>query len=167
MTGDVLVGQDIRIGQILIEQGVLSDQQVLEIVEAQRAQKLPFGVLAERLFDVTIQSIERAWVEQYLRMTGIIDLRRERIDEGVLTLINRRQAWQFQILPLHFEQGGELVMAASSARLARAITFAVNRLKPVIYFRIAELEQLRLYLMQHYPMPEISEDIMQQARQMA
>ena len=56
--------QTIRIGQILVEQGVLSEQQVFEIIEAQRRRGLPFGVLAEERFDVTIESIERAWIEQ-------------------------------------------------------------------------------------------------------
>ena len=62
--------EPIRIGQILIEQGVLTEQQVFEVVQAQRNQGLPFGVLAERMFDVTVESIERAWVEQYYRFTG-------------------------------------------------------------------------------------------------
>ena len=52
----------IKIGQILIEQGVLSEQQVFEIIEAQRSTSRPFGVLAEQMFDVTLESIEAAWV---------------------------------------------------------------------------------------------------------
>lgn len=157
----------IRIGEILIEQGVLSEQQVFEILQAQRQQQLPFGVLAERLFDVTVESIENAWVEQYYRYTGSIDLEQQHVDAEALRLINRRQAWQFEIMPLHFESGGELLMAASQHRLARAVTFAAARLAPVVYFRIAESDQLRQFLQTHYPMPEVSEAMFEKARKMA
>ena len=92
----------IQIGQILIEQGVLTEQQVFEIGQAQKDNSLPFGVLAEQMFDVTVQSIEQAWGEQYCRFTGPIDLSTESIDRDVLQLIHRRQAWQFEILPLRF-----------------------------------------------------------------
>ncbi len=159
--------ESIRIGQILIEQGVLSEHQVFEIVEAQRRSSMPFGVLAERLFDVTVDSIERAWVEQYYRFTGTLDLESCRVDAEALKLIHRRQAWQFQMVPLHFESGGELLMAASRRRLARAVTFAATRLEPVVLFRIAECDQLKRFLKAHYPMPEVSDELLQRAATMA
>jgi hypothetical protein len=159
--------KDIRIGQILIERGVLTEQQVFEVVEQQRVRGLPFGVLAEKMFDVTVETIEQAWIEQYFRMTGEIELRERDIDMRALKLINRRQAWQFEILPLRFEQTGELLMAASRHRLARAVTFAANRIEPVVYFRIADSDQLRDFLRKHYPMPEVTEEIIKRAREMA
>lgn len=156
----------IRIGQILIEQGVLSEQQVFEIIQAQKIERLPFGVVAERLFDVTVESIEDAWVEQYHRFTGTIDLAQQQFDEQALRLINRRQAWQFQILPIGFESTGELLMAASTTRLARAVTFAAGRLEPVAYFRVAESAQLRLFLQKYFPMPEVCDKLIERARDM-
>ncbi len=159
--------QGIRIGQILVERGVLTPQQVFEVVQAQRDRAVPFGVLAERMFDVTVESIEEAWIEQYCRTTGITDLATQQVDARVLQMINRRQAWQFEILPLRMEPSGELLMAASRHRLARAVTFAASRLKPVVYFRVAESDQLREFLRLHYPMPEVSEEIVRQAREMA
>jgi hypothetical protein len=156
-----MINDCIRIGQILIEQGVLSEQQVFEIMEAQRqCGNVPFGVLAEQLFDVTIDSIERAWVEQYHQFTGHIDLEKCRIDVEALKVIHRRQAWQFEMLPLHFEQGGELLMAASRRRLARAVTFASNRLKPAVFFRIARSDQLRRFLKKYYPMSEVTDELL-------
>jgi hypothetical protein len=157
--------QPIRIGEILVEQGVLSEQQVFEIVQAQKKLHLPFGVLAERMFEVTVESIENAWIEQYHRFTGTIDLSQQTFDESALRMINRRQAWQFECLPVNFEPGGELLMAASRRRLARAVTFATNRLDQVVYFRVAESEQIQAFLKQHYPMPEISEDLLTKAKE--
>jgi len=157
----------IRIGQILIENGVLTEQQVFEVVQAQKTQRLPFGVLAEQMFDVTLQSIEAAWIEQYHRFTGTIDLSEQKFDESALKLISRRQAWQFEILPIGFEPTGELLIAASSKRLARAVTFATNRISRVVYFRVAESMQLRMFLREHYPMPEVSQQIIERARDLA
>lgn len=159
--------QSIRIGEVLVERGVLTEQQVFEIVQAQKQERVPFGVLAERMFDVTVDSIEQAWVDQYHRFTGTIDLDQQRFDEGALRLINRRQAWQFQILPIAYEPTGELLMAASRHRLARAVTFAASHFEPVVYFRIAESGQLRRFLQTHYPMPEISQEMIAQARRFA
>ena len=162
------VDQSIRIGEILIEQGILTEQQVFEIVQAQRTTATPFGVLAEQMFDVTVQSIEQAWIEQYEHFTGgAIDLADQRIDARALALINRRQAWQFEILPLRFMPEGELLMAASRRRLARAVTFVAARLKPIVFFRIAESSHLRQFLHQHYPMPEVTEALIRRARQLA
>src|SRR5690606_36729979 len=125
------VSQPIRLGELMVEAGVLGEQQVFEIVAAQKQHHLPFGVLAERMFDVTLESIEQAWIEQYHRFTGTIDLNDQQVDEQALRLINRRQAWQFEVLPLHFEPSGELLVAASKKRLARAVTFAASRIEHV------------------------------------
>ena len=154
----------IRIGEILVEQGVLTEQQVFEIVQAQKKLHLPFGVLAERMFEVTLESIENAWIEQYHRFTGTIDLSEQNFDDQALRLINRRQAWQFEIIPVGFEPTGELLMAASRRRLARAVTFATNRLDKVVYFRIAESDQIQAFLKEHYPMPEVSEELLAKAK---
>lgn len=159
--------QPLRIGQILIEHGVLSEQQVFEILEVQKKQGVPFGVLAERLFEVSVESVEQAWIEQYQRFTGVLDLSRERVDVEALQLINRRQAWQFEMAPLRIEPGGELLIAASRRRLARAVTFAASRIKQVAFFRIAESEPLREFLRKHYPMPEVSDELIRRARDMA
>jgi MshEN domain len=162
-----LTRNTIKIGEILVEQGVLSEQQVFEVLEAQKQHRMPFGVLAERMFDVTLHSIENAWVEQYHRFTGTIDLSGEKFDNEALRVLNRRQAWQFELLPIRTEPDGEMLMAASANRLARAVTFAANRIDRAVYFRIAEQAQLRDFLQQHYPMPELSREIIQKARDLA
>lgn len=159
------MAESLRIGEILVAQGVMSEQQVFEVVQAQKKLRLPFGVLAERMFDVTLDSIENAWVEQYHRFTGTIDLSEQRFDDRALRVISRRQAWQFEILPVRIEAGGELLMAASRNRLARAVAFAASRIDRVVYFRIAESAQLRLFLREHFPMPEVSEAFLDRARQ--
>ena len=64
----------IQIGQLLIEQGVLTPKQVDHILKVQKISHRPFGDLAERLFGISPQAVEDAWVQQYLRMVGTVDL---------------------------------------------------------------------------------------------
>src|SRR3954463_9055117 len=83
--------QGIPIGQLLIEQGVLTEQQVGHILKVQRISHRPFGDLAERLYGINPKAVEDAWVEQYLRMVGVVDLNSVDRDTECLRLLNRRQ----------------------------------------------------------------------------
>ena len=58
--------QGIQIGEILIEQGVLTEAQVRHILQVQKVSNRPFGDLAvSRLFgDPDPRAVEDAWVEQ-------------------------------------------------------------------------------------------------------
>ncbi|HYO09691.1 MAG TPA: hypothetical protein VER17_12025 [Tepidisphaeraceae bacterium] len=143
----------IQIGQLLIEQGVLSGKQVEHILRVQKVSHRPFGDLAERLYNISPQAVEDAWVQQYLRMVGTIDLDEQKFDEQCLRLLNRRQAWQFHMLPMH--RGEEnLNVATSAENLVRAVNFSAKKLDEPIYFQIAERSQLKDFLMRHYPVPE-------------
>jgi Type II secretion system (T2SS), protein E, N-terminal domain len=142
----------IQIGQLLVEQGILSEPQVAQILEAQKNSHRPFGDLAERLFGVNPKAIEDAWVEQYIRTTGIVDLEDVRVETDCLRLLNRRQAWQFHALPTNREEG-TLGMATSAENLVRAVNFSTRKIDEPVYFLIAEREQLREFLMRHYPVP--------------
>lgn len=143
----------IQIGQILIEQGVLTDNQVRHILRVQQESPRPFGDLAERLFGVQPEVIEDAWVQQYVRMAGVVDLRQQRVDEDCLRLLNRRQAWQFHMLPLNRDDNF-LDIATDEEGLIRAANFSANRLDEPIRFLIARRKQLREFLMEHYPVPQ-------------
>ena len=143
----------IRIGQLLVEQGVLSDTQVQHILKIQKESGRPFGDLAERLFGISPRAIEDAWVEQYVRTTGVVDLNDVKVETDCLRLLNRRQAWQFHMLPSNHEHG-ELNVATTPQNLVRAVNFATRSLDEPVYFLLAERHQLREFLMKHYPVPE-------------
>lgn len=143
----------IQIGQLLVEQGVLTQKQVDHILQIQRVSARPFGDLAERLYGVSPEAVEDAWVQQYVRTAGIIDLAGVSIDGQCLDLINRRQAWQFQVLPI-CREGTNLSFATDAEHLVRAINFTTHRLNEPVYFLIAERQQLRDYLMRHFPVPQ-------------
>jgi hypothetical protein len=142
----------IPIGQLLVEQGVLTVAQVDHILRVQRRSHRPFGDLAERLFGVCPEAIEDAWVQQYVQTVGLIDLNELEIDINCLRLINRRQAWQFHVLPTHREEEA-LHVATDAEHLVRAVNFSSRRLDEPVYLAIAERSQLREFLMRHYPVP--------------
>ncbi|HEV7301232.1 MAG TPA: hypothetical protein VGN72_17845 [Tepidisphaeraceae bacterium] len=142
----------IQIGQLLIEQGVLTRKQVDHILVIQKQSHRPFGDLAERLFGVDPRAVEDAWVEQYVRTVGVVDLQDQQVETEALRMLNRRQAWQFHTLPLH-RKNNDLHMATSAENLVRAVNFSGKKLDEPVYFLIAEREQLRDFLMKHYPVP--------------
>jgi len=142
----------IQIGQLLVEQGVLSDVQVQRILEEQKKTLRPFGDLAERMFGIDPKAVEDAWVQQYLRIAGVVDLDDIKIETDCLRKLNRRQAWQFHLMPTNRENDN-LNMATSAESLVRSVNFATRSIDEPVYFLIAERQQLREFLMKHYPVP--------------
>lgn len=143
----------IRIGELLVEQGILSPKQVEHVLFVQKRTQRPFGDLAEKLFGIDPKAVEDAWVQQYIRLAGVVDLEEQRIDEECLRMLSRRQAWQFQMMPLH-RQELDLQIATTPDNLVRAINFATRSIDEPVYLLIAERQQLRDFLMKHYPVPE-------------
>jgi hypothetical protein len=145
----------IQIGQLLVEQGVLTEKQVEHILKVQKVSARPFGDLAERLYGINPRAIEDAWVQQYIRIAGTVDLDQQKLDEECLRLLNRRQAWQFHLLPLQRDaEHQSLSMATDAESLVRAVNFSTKKLDEPVYFQIAERKQLREFLMKHYPVPQ-------------
>ncbi len=144
----------IQIGQLLVEQGALTEAQVQHILKVQRLSHRPFGDLAERLYGINPRAIEDAWVEQYVRIAGVVDLDEQDVETEALRTLNRRQAWQFHLLPLKRDDQMDLAMATSAESLVRSVNFSARKLDEPINFLIAERKQLREFLMKHYPVPQ-------------
>ncbi|HEY2845861.1 MAG TPA: hypothetical protein VGJ09_19530 [Bryobacteraceae bacterium] len=123
----------------------------------------PFGDLAERLYGINPRAVEDAWVEQYLRTVGVIDLDDHEIETDCLRLLSRRQAWQFHVLPMNREDDS-LQMATSAEDLVRSVNFSTRRIDEPVHFLIAERAQLREFLMKHYPVPEFIANFSSQMR---
>ena len=141
-----------RLGEILVEAGVLTQAQVQRVLACQHESHEPFGLLCERLFKIDPTVIEAAWEKQYAGMTRQIDPRVQAFDECAADLITRRQAWQFRVLPIRFENG-ELVLATTKSHLRRALRFATNVVGIPVYLVLAESKSLGEALCKRYPMP--------------
>ncbi len=146
----------LRMGELLVAAGLLTDQQVRDILAEQQRSGRPFGDLAERLFNVNPDAVEQAWVEQYLSLQTEVDLTTQEVDVEVLRVLNRRQAWQFRMLPLRRDDD-ELVMATCREKFVRAVNFAWRRMNDPVFFLIAQRPQLEEFLMEHYPWPGIEQ----------
>lgn len=142
----------LRLGDVLVRMGALSEEQRAEVLVAQASSGRPFGALAEEMFGVSPKAVERAWASQYGALTGRVDLATERADPEVRPLVERRQAWQFQIVPLRFD-GGELLVATTEGSLPRAMRFAGWALGAEVSFVLVEEEALLARLGEVYPLP--------------
>jgi hypothetical protein len=157
---------EIRLGDLLVRNGVLTDEQRNSVLEKQRKTGRPFGEIAEHMFGVSQKAVERAWAEQYAMITQTVDPRNESLDAVALALIDRRQAWQFCMMPLRFE-GEELVVCTTQEHLVRAMRFAGWRIKSPCYFVISDPLTLGKALMRHYPMEGMHPAVLENARRSA
>lgn len=145
----------IRIGEVMVRNGLLNEGQVAAILEAQTDRARPFGQLAEEMFGVCERQVEQAWVEQYASITRHVDPTVEPIDPKAVGLIERRQAWQFRVMPIRFD-GRELMLATTTDHLLRALRFASRCLGIPSYLVLCDGNALGQALTRHYPMAGMS-----------
>ncbi len=140
----------LRLGEVLIEQGMLTDTQVKEILAEQRETRRPFGVIAESLCNLSMEAIEEAWACQYAHNTRTVDPFVEVPRSNAKECITTRQAWQFRCLPMSLE-GDTLVIATTPKHLRRALKFATSVLGFPAYFVMTTDNRLAAALSEHYP----------------
>jgi hypothetical protein len=140
----------VQLGQLLVQAGVLTQDQVEAALLEQARSGDPLGLICERRFGVDPERIETAWALQYAQITRRVDPLGEVTDPHAMELVSRRQAWQFSVLPLRFD-GPELMLATTQANLHRALRFANKILGMPAYFVLAEREALGAALCRHYP----------------
>ncbi|HRQ74901.1 MAG TPA: hypothetical protein PK098_03180 [Phycisphaerales bacterium] len=143
---------ELRLGQVLVDQGVLSREQVERILEQQQNDHKPFGLLCEQLYNISPEAIEDAWAFQYAGLTRTVDPMIEVYDDAAKALVTRRQAWQFRILPIRFDDR-ELMLATTRLHLRRALRFATRSLGVPLYVVMAPPRSLGEALCKHYPLP--------------
>lgn len=144
-------GAPLKLGDIMVRQGLLTNQQRDEVLKQQRILGRPFGELAERIFHVSPAAVEQAWAEQCSMVAQTIDPRKVRAETDALSTITKRQAWQFRVLPLYFEHG-ELVFCTTKHYLPRALRFVAWRVSPISSFVLSGARELGEALMKHFPM---------------
>jgi hypothetical protein len=138
-----------RLGELLVRNGVITEEQRQQIVRRQRDDPTPFGALAERMFGVRPHAVEAAWAEQFAGLTTTVDPRLEPVDPAVLRLIDRRQAWQFRVLPLR-DDGDDVVLCTTREHLVRALKFTGWRIARSCHFLLADPTALGEALMRYY-----------------
>ncbi|MFG0256422.1 MAG: hypothetical protein ACF8GE_00800 [Phycisphaerales bacterium JB043] len=140
-----------QLGEILVERGLLTSEQVDEVLETQCRTGGAFGQIAEQLFGLSISDVEEAWSHQYASRTDLLDLEELSPEASVMDVIDRRQAWQFRVLPLRRDES-ELVLVTTREHLTRAIRFALHHIPEPCFFVLAGPEDLGDALHEHFPM---------------
>lgn len=143
---------ELRLGTILVDKGILTEDQVKAVLNVQQRTGRPFGLICEQMYDVAPKTIEAAWAEQYSARATTLDPRLLSPERAALDVVSRRQAWQFNVLPVQWD-GRELMMATTPAGLCRALRFATNVLGVPAYFVMCEPVELQDAMQMHYPMP--------------
>lgn len=144
-----------RLGEVLVEAGILTAEQVQRILAIQHDTHEPFGLLSERLFRVDPADVENAWATQYAQLTRQIDPSIQSYEERALDLVTRRQAWQFRVLPIRFD-GEELVLATTRRHLPRALRFATKIIGVPVMLVLADPMALGEALCKRYPLPGLT-----------
>jgi hypothetical protein len=137
------------IGRILVDSGIMDQAQVEAILDAQQNDHRPFGLLAEVMFQVDPEQIEQAWQDQYLAYATQLDLDNETIDPAVVGLINRRQARQFELVPIRVD-GDELIVVTTRRRLRRTAVFAWRHFNRPVFVTVCDQAQMDRILEEHY-----------------
>lgn len=141
----------LRLGDLLVQQGALTPAQRDAVLREQQAVGRPFGVLAEMMYGVSPRAVERAWARQCAQLCITVDPRQEEVDPYALSLIDRRQAWQFRLLPLRFCED-DLLVCTTSDHLVRALRFSGWRIEHPASFVIADPIALGEALQKHFPL---------------
>ncbi|NOG55762.1 MAG: hypothetical protein HND57_15785 [Planctomycetes bacterium] len=142
----------LRLGELLIRQGILVEPQVRAILEEQQRTGRPFGQLAEQMYGIDARDVEHAWAVQYAQLCERVNLESESIDPDVLALVSRRQAWQFMVFPLR-RDGSEIVIATTPNDLPRAARFIAWHLGEPVYFVLTTQKRLVKALRRHCSLP--------------
>lgn len=142
----------LRIGEVLQKRGVLNAAQVQAILDEQSRSHRPFGEIAENMYGIDPTDIEQAWVQQYASLTRHIDVLREETDARAMKAIDRRQAWQFRVLPVRYD-GTELMVATTADNLCRALRFATRCLVDPCFLVLTEAQKLGAALERYFPLP--------------
>lgn len=141
----------LRIGDILVRMGVISEVERDEILVAQEARSRPFGVLAEEMYGVSAASVERAWAAQFAHLAPRVKAMEVSINDAVRNSVTRRQAWQFRVLPIDRVER-ELVVATTEECLPRAMRFMAWRVESPVSFVLSEPMDLGEALCRVHPM---------------
>ena len=137
------------IGHILVEQGVLTKQQVATALAAQDEKETPLGRLAEALFGIQRSSVIEALAEQVAMRAPQAALATEIFDPQCLRMISAKQAWDCLLLPIRWEDG-ELLCATTIETLPNAIELLQATLDCPYHFAIAEMRPLEEFIASLY-----------------
>lgn len=149
----------LRLGDLLVQYGVLTTDQCDLVVQEQKTNPRPFGMLAEELFGIDPGIIEHAWAVQFAMISPRVDPCAIEPNQSLKSVITSRQAWQFGFIPIERHEDG-VVCVTSIECLARALRFVGWRVEEPCSFVICDHHALEVGLTMHYPMEGVDSAMM-------
>jgi hypothetical protein len=143
------IHQDNRMGAVLVSRGVMTQDQVDQVMAEQNRHHRPFGQIANDLFGIDERDLWRAWAVQITDFCPFVDLACEPRIADALKVMDSRTAWHYRILPLRFEED-ELVCATSPERLPDALAYLNTETDLIVRFVLTEAVQLEHFIMRDY-----------------
>jgi len=140
---------DKLIGMILVQRGVLREEQAQAILRRQQEVKKPFGKLAYQMYNIDERDVWSAWAEQVGHFCQHVDLACEQHDPELIDLITAQQAWSMHLLPLRIEMG-EVVVATTITDLPEAMSILQKKVDQPIRFVIPDRRQLERYIIERF-----------------
>lgn len=137
------------IGQILVDHGVLTLEQVDQALAIQAEREAPLGRVAEDLFGISRLSVIEALAEQVAVRAPQASLATEQFDPQCLRMISAKEAWDRLILPIRWDRG-ELLCATTVETLPAAIELLQVKLDCPFHFAIAEMRPLEEFIASLY-----------------
>ncbi|MEM9416118.1 MAG: hypothetical protein AAGA29_11685 [Planctomycetota bacterium] len=138
-----------HIGQIMIERGVLTAEQVDQVLASQAERYAPFGKLTETMFGIDEHTVNEAVADQVAGRTPFTKLCKERFDPEVLSLFTAREAWDTLVLPIRMEDG-ELLCATTVETLSSAIELMQGKPGLAYHFVLAEMRPIEEFIANLY-----------------
>lgn len=149
-----------QLGQILVEDGLISAAQLEEATDRHRAEKISLGRVLIESGHVTESDLVRALASQI----GIpfVDLQDYDIDPRAATLLSDKIAKRYTALPIGF-QGGKLIVAMSDPANVLALddirTVTGQEVTPVVATREDVLDAIRRYSNMADEIESLGEDL--------
>lgn len=137
------------IGQILVEQGVLTPEQVGVALRAQAERETPLGRIAEELFSISRSSVISALAEQVALRAPDASLATEHFDPQCLRMVSAKEAWDHLLLPIRWDEG-ELLVATTIQTLPAAIELLQAKLDCPFHFVLAEMRPIEQFIASLY-----------------
>jgi hypothetical protein len=141
-----------KLGDLLIQAGALSKSELAKALTQQAISGRPLGAILEEQFNIPAAAITQAWAAQMAALSPQINPLESKPQRDALALVNRRQAWQFGVLPVSFVDH-QIVIVTTQRSLPRAVRFAYKHLGPACTFALCDEADFLDSLDHYYPMP--------------
>lgn len=155
--GNTVAPQRKKLGDILLEAGAITREQLNAVLQRQKSSQLKLG---EQLVEMGLLT-EQQLIELLERQLGIahVNLYRETIDRNVLTLIPQELAIRYLVLPIR-KVGNRLVVAMADPLDYYAIDDLRLRTGLAIVPVIARRGELRAAINRYYGMQQSIQQMM-------